>query len=614
MVEGSDPPLRLRNLSAAQLLLVSLAALLPVVHSTSLLRPFRTPQFATVIFALGVMVAMLFNCSSGWLRRESRAVKASLGLIGVALVWMTIATFVGVDPMRSAVGDSFQSTGLVLWYATSGIYLLSLRYRRVLIGKIEGATLFAWIVLFTFVAMWLASRDVVQEFLVPVSNEGVPVPGMGSSKLLGAFAGVGLMVVSSRWFQGAKKSWLALSALLSAYLVVTQARMSVLVSVVALAAGAYSMRRRGAKAVAIAVVGVVVLGSGVAAQLWLVPGLAVRREPSEVQSKVLWTVAGRAILHEPWFGNGPANFAYAYRSVARRDEVRSIGPSNEIKDANNLFLEIGATSGLLPAASLLAACIAWGWSIGSHRQSLARSEVIWARLSAVILLATLLDGPLSLTLLPLLALFAGLGAGGPGEDGNAATSTWTAWRRLGAAVVVVSGALIGVSFIWSDRLLAAGSLRWDRNLLDQARRLDPTCQPCLYQLGLVRSWDFRKEGEGNFARAVEPFLSAVARQPRDSEAHLRLGAGLIFLGRPHEALAPLQRARALHPHSPQIALALGGAYFQDGDAAAALENALSAIRIEPSTRAWELAAEAYLKLGLTDLALSATERARLLRR
>lgn len=632
----------LRGLTPAQTLVVVVAGLLPLVHSMLLTRYFRTPQLALLIVAIGGMTAASVNGSPAWLRREPRTVKLSVALFAAAVAWMTIAALVGVDPVRSLMGHSSQSTGLLMWFAAFGLYVLALRHRFAVADRVESATLFAWTVLLVFLLMWVSARDLVQEFLVPVSAEGVPLPGIGQSAFLGSFASVGLLLAAGRWILAPRKiGWLAMAATLTGFVAVTQARVPIVVTATLLVAGALIVLSRGESARVVASVVLVVTAAGVVSHLVLVPRLVPpgpppvgsigertlgdrdqrgRFAPGQLTSgarfrTTAWGVAGRAIQREPLFGNGPANFTYSYRKLSSLTNLKRIGeaPDTEIQDVHNIFLEVAATSGLPAAMFLLAGMFSLGWSVLDKPR---RFGLTWLRLAPLALLGVLLVEPLSLVVLPLMAIFGGIAAGGE-ESAHLLSRPWSAVRRVPALAVLFVATVAAASLIWSDRLLARGSVAWDRHALALAIKFDPTCQTCLYELGKVRSWDFKKKGEGSEAWALAPFETAVERRPMDSESHLRLGRGLIFLNRHPLAIPPLLRAKRLDPHSPAVSVALAAAYLHTGRPSEAMSSAKDAVRVQPSAVAFEIIAEAAGRLGFTavrDMALTEARRLELVGR
>lgn len=620
---------RLRGLGAAQLMVVLVAGLLPVVHSMLLHRYFRTPQLALLVVCIGGMPALVRRGTWQWLRSESLALRLSIGSFAAALAWMAVSATFGEDPLRSLMGHSYGSTGLLMWIAAFGLYLLALRYRSGLRAWLETATVAAWAALLAFVGMWLISPDLVQEFLVPLSGEGVPLPGVGQSAFLAAFAGAGLMVVLGRWMGGRRTLATAAMALtLSAYLAVTQARVPIVLAGASVVAGFFRMRRTAQTASkATAALVLAVIASAVLSHVLLVPRLNPPGEeakpveshvvadprgrfaPSQLTSGVrfrttVWDVAAKAVSRDPLFGTGPANFTYAYRELATASHFATVGepPDTEIQDAHNIFLELAATSGVPAALFVLGGMAALGWSI----RRFGTDRIIWVRLAAVQLLGVLIVEPLSLVIVPLLAIFGGVSAGGT-EPALGTPASPRLPAKIGGITAVAVSILIAGSLLWSDRLLARGSTEWDRRALQLAVRLDPTCQPCLYELGKVRSWDFKKSGIGTETWALQPFRRAVQLRPRDSESHLRLGRGLIFLGRPVLAVEPLLQAKRLDPYSPTISVALAGAYLNSGNLEEALVRAREAVRIQPSSVAYEIIATAAERSGdfeLRDKALA----------
>jgi tetratricopeptide (TPR) repeat protein len=82
---------------------------------------------------------------------------------------------------------------------------------------------------------------------------------------------------------------------------------------------------------------------------------------------------------------------------------------------------------------------------------------------------------------------------------------------------------------------------------------------------------------------AEVYREAVRLEPDDPAAHWRLGSTLLFaLGKPGEALVPLQEAVRLAPAEPQPRLALGAALNALGRHAEAVAAFEEALRLDPA--------------------------------
>jgi hypothetical protein len=84
-------------------------------------------------------------------------------------------------------------------------------------------------------------------------------------------------------------------------------------------------------------------------------------------------------------------------------------------------------------------------------------------------------------------------------------------------------------------------------------------------------------------RFVEVGLDATARQaardPREARPHYVAGLFLVNVGEPRQAIAHLERARALAPHLPVVLLALAEAQTQAGETARAQTTARHAFNL-----------------------------------
>jgi Flp pilus assembly protein TadD len=111
---------------------------------------------------------------------------------------------------------------------------------------------------------------------------------------------------------------------------------------------------------------------------------------------------------------------------------------------------------------------------------------------------------------------------------------------------------------------------------------------------------------GDFSRAVDNFQQYVAQHPNDVEGLNNLAANLINVGRPREAVEPLERALKLKPRHVGSHVSLGFAYLGLGDPARAKALFREAIALQyDAPQAWYGLARANLESGDIDAARKA---------
>ena len=81
--------------------------------------------------------------------------------------------------------------------------------------------------------------------------------------------------------------------------------------------------------------------------------------------------------------------------------------------------------------------------------------------------------------------------------------------------------------------------------------------PSAYRLlGECHSW------KRQYAQAIGEIETAIALDPNDAENYAELSVALVWVGRPEEAVAPMEKAMRLNPYYPVIyLLGLGMAQF-----------------------------------------------------
>ncbi len=106
---------------------------------------------------------------------------------------------------------------------------------------------------------------------------------------------------------------------------------------------------------------------------------------------------------------------------------------------------------------------------------------------------------------------------------------------------------------------------------------------------------------GDFSGAVDNFQQYVVQHPNDVEGLNNRAANLVNVGRPREAVAPLERALKLKPRHAGSHVSLGFAYLGLGDAARAKALFREAIALQyDAPQAWHGLARANLETGDID--------------
>jgi predicted Zn-dependent protease len=100
-----------------------------------------------------------------------------------------------------------------------------------------------------------------------------------------------------------------------------------------------------------------------------------------------------------------------------------------------------------------------------------------------------------------------------------------------------------------------------RTAFEEELALDPTNANAAYELGELN------RASGDFEAARQRFDQAVTHYPNFEHALVGLGRTLVALGRPSEALRPLQTATKLNPESEVAFYQMAQAYSALGDVA-----------------------------------------------
>jgi len=135
---------------------------------------------------------------------------------------------------------------------------------------------------------------------------------------------------------------------------------------------------------------------------------------------------------------------------------------------------------------------------------------------------------------------------------------------------------------------------------ERVRALRPESKKVNFYVGHVYAM------RGDFSSAVDNFQQYVVQHPNDVEGLYNLAANLVNVGRPREAVEPLERALKLKPRHAGSHISLGFAYLGLGDSARAKALFREAIALQyDAPQAWSGLARANLETGDIDAAHNA---------
>lgn len=130
--------------------------------------------------------------------------------------------------------------------------------------------------------------------------------------------------------------------------------------------------------------------------------------------------------------------------------------------------------------------------------------------------------------------------------------------------------------VWYDGVPPHVAYPRSRAAAEAARQLDPALPDALLALASA-AWLY----DGDADRAEALFREATLRGRHLASAHHQLGEFLALTGRLPEGIAHLERARALDPLSPVIAVDAGSAYLFNGQPHEAIRRYRAVLDLEP---------------------------------
>jgi len=157
-------------------------------------------------------------------------------------------------------------------------------------------------------------------------------------------------------------------------------------------------------------------------------------------------------------------------------------------------------------------------------------------------------------------------------------------RRILFLLVLIAGASLFVYYIWSNQP------EWSKPFEPTPT---PTRTPQSYILEAEAYY-----GQGQLDEAISAYEQAVAINPDDTAAHIRLAQLLTLRQRSAEALRQAQEAILLEPSSPQALATLCQALDAEGQSAEAFDACECAIELDPEyAEAYAYLAKVYVNTG-----------------
>lgn len=342
----------------------------------------------------------------------------------------------------------------------------------------------------------------------------------------------------------------------------------------------------------------------------------------------VWESTLPMIAERPVLGWGPAAYGAVHPRYATASEVDPTGRSEALEDPHNVFLSVGASTGGVGLAAVLALIGAVVWTVLRPR---ARDTGSW-----VAVLASSLGGGLAALQFHFVTLESGIlmaalagavaGAGLAAPSVSAAVAQWTARGALATAVVFGVCAVGAAGLVVADvglrtGLSAAAAGDWDasRATLETARAL-AAWEPAVDRaMGRAATIAATASPDSAIIATGEAALERAARHmPDDARPIRELGdlrlAAALGTGGEWAAAARLayDEALTLSPLDPRSWLGRGVASLVAGEYEAAERDLLRALALAPGfADAWENLAAVY---DATDRPSEAAEaRARLTR-
>lgn len=295
----------------------------------------------------------------------------------------------------------------------------------------------------------------------------------------------------------------------------------------------------------------------------------------------VFTSAGRIAGRNPFLGQGPASFQPSLVPLLTPDTVHAFFSQELPGDAHNWLLELAATYGIL-CAVIVAYFIARPFTVTSR---IPRTTAPYATAALCLVIAGLF-GPLSLSTLPVIALFIGItwagvgvqstqsGAFNPIDRSAAGHLARVFLRVLAAAVVAAAGIflVLGAHFLRTEVDSRCADLTSSLPAAEAAaERLRPPTAPAFWSAARIAAFEARIGADTSAAASVDKLMAqAEAVDPRDPYTQLNWAVSLQMLERHHDAISHLAEGLRLYPGWPLALKGIAFSYIDLGQPGAAL--------------------------------------------
>ena len=545
----------------------------PVLFSEAVIYPFSSPKLAVVGFACG-LAALSLALGSDRLRSS---VGPTWVLLLAALVLATFSLAVSPVPGVSFWGRHHQEVGYLAIVASlsayaMGVAVVSLLSRWpnlglvILIPAVPLALLAIAAAVGAGVPVWMLGRD----GSAPVLTFGNPTHAAAF------FAAAAVLTLSAGAMSLGRRRILlwACCVLLLATTVLSGSFAAILALVVAgVWVGWRQLGGRGHLRWWLLLGAILVTVGGIVAAL-SIPNTPFTRAfdvAAGIRPQTYW-IALKAIVTHPLVGVGPANFQSALLSQLTPGLVQSTYYAQIAADAHNWILETAATYGL-PFAALLT-WLFLGPLIRGRGRSPSQEPFAAATLALVV---AYLFGPLALSTLPLLALFAGMTAARPERDASRMESIRASGlvRYVRPVLLVLTAVLL---FTCSAQFLRATYEVRQGNLYSEASRvksaaegLIPILPDPFWTAGSLAAFEGRALNDVRQAEEVDRlFARAKTLDPREPLTELEWAMALQMLERHDDAIAHLQEAMLIYPDWPLALKGIAFSYLDTGRTTEAL--------------------------------------------
>jgi O-antigen ligase len=454
--------------------------------------------------------------------------KLPLLLIGAALLWgsglpparrvrrpalafagaAVLATIFGSGPADAVLG-TWEATGLLLLLACAALVALGPSLRAEHASRARGLYAGAAIAVAVVPLAWSVARPALEGVRVDLQLNGSTI---GNPVLLAIFlaAAIPAIVVSD-----SVRVRLGAAAALGAALAMDGERSALMLPVVAVALCAWGLPRLRRR---VAVFAAVLLLSGVAWSLARPTASGIASTEAQFSTSVgerqrvaELSANATAFLRRPVFGWGPGLAWNGFASSATTEQMRVA--TRGWRDAHDLPLQVLETTGVLGGAAFLA--LAGLLVAGAVRGS---AERRWLVLAAAVLALGSLYEPTTVSLTPLLFLFAGAAAPEPVPP----TPERPRARAVrGVVVVALSvGALVASMALTASALEEWGRTHYAEWSIRSSIAVQPWRLGARELLAIQLAIDGRGGGERAAAEARSTILAAVRAHPWDPNVRL----------------------------------------------------------------------------------------------